>query len=344
VWVVVFARVLVGIGDAGTFVSVLRIIAFWFPARQFPVWTQLTSQFGQLGQIVAVIPLALLVATNGWVSGFLAVAALTLLVGIAVFAFVSDSPSHKPLARKLFQYHASRVNASLTHRVSLWSEIATQLRGIPEIWSLPGVRLAFWVHFTPPFSTSAFLMLWGYPFLTGGLGFSPGDAGGLITFSVILGIFFGVLIGPIVLRFSAQRVWIVVFVIGLIMLTWAVVLVWPGVPPTWVIVVLLIVLALGFPMSMISFDILRTYSPARLISVATGFTNTGGFIAAIVAIFLIGVSLDIQDSGTPATYNLNAFKFALATQFIIWGVGLWQILRNMRLTLKANREGFTDSQ
>jgi sugar phosphate permease len=338
VWMVVLARILVGIGDAGTFVSVLRIIAFWFPARQFPVWTQLTSQFGQLGQIVAVIPLALLVSTQGWVTGFLSVAALTLLVAVAVFAFVSDNPDRKSLAASLIRREHADAQQDAASRGSLMSEIGAQLRGIPQIWSLPGVRLAFWVHFTPPFSTGAFLMLWGYPFLTGGLGFSRADASALITMSVILGIIFGVLIGPIVVRFSAQRVWMVITVIVLIMLAWTAVLLWPGAPPTWVVIVLLIVLSLGFPMSMISFDILRTYGPVRLISVATGFTNTGGFIAAIVAIFLIGVALDLQDAGTPATYNLTAFKLAMTTQFLVWGVGLWQIIRNLRLTLRANRQ------
>src|SRR5881275_148747 len=36
------ARVLVGMGDAMTFISVLRLVGLWFAARQAPVITQLT--------------------------------------------------------------------------------------------------------------------------------------------------------------------------------------------------------------------------------------------------------------------------------------------------------------
>ena len=37
------ARVLVGAGDAMTFISVLRVIRLWFPARRVPLITQLTG-------------------------------------------------------------------------------------------------------------------------------------------------------------------------------------------------------------------------------------------------------------------------------------------------------------
>lgn len=43
----VVARVLVGGGDAMTFISVLRLIPAWFPARRVPLITQLTGLLGQ---------------------------------------------------------------------------------------------------------------------------------------------------------------------------------------------------------------------------------------------------------------------------------------------------------
>ena len=44
------ARVLVGAGDAMTFISVLRLVPAWFPARRAPLVTQLTGLIGQGGQ------------------------------------------------------------------------------------------------------------------------------------------------------------------------------------------------------------------------------------------------------------------------------------------------------
>ena len=43
------ARVLVGAGDAMTFISVLRVVGFWFPGGAVPLITQLTGIFGQVG-------------------------------------------------------------------------------------------------------------------------------------------------------------------------------------------------------------------------------------------------------------------------------------------------------
>src|SRR3954469_11119741 len=52
----VLARVLVGAGDALTFISVLRLVPQWFPARRVPVLTQLTGIFGQAGQVLSAVP------------------------------------------------------------------------------------------------------------------------------------------------------------------------------------------------------------------------------------------------------------------------------------------------
>src|ERR671911_1871326 len=49
----VAARVLVGAGDAMTFISVLRLVALWFPGRRVPLITQLTGILGQLGSVAA---------------------------------------------------------------------------------------------------------------------------------------------------------------------------------------------------------------------------------------------------------------------------------------------------
>src|SRR3712207_9165463 len=60
------ARVLVGAGDAMTFVSVLRVVGFWFPGRTIPLITQLTGILGQFGQIVAAYPLVALLHSTSW--------------------------------------------------------------------------------------------------------------------------------------------------------------------------------------------------------------------------------------------------------------------------------------
>src|SRR5690606_15272941 len=56
-----------------------------------------------------------------------------------------------------------------------------------EAWAHPGTRLGFWSHFTTPFAGTAFVMLWGIPFLTVGQGLTPQLASLVTTAFVIFG-------------------------------------------------------------------------------------------------------------------------------------------------------------
>src|SRR6185312_402774 len=73
------ARAVVGLGDAFTFISVLRLVPHWFAPRRVPLLTQLTGICGQLGQVLSALPfLALLTATT-WEDAYVSVAALGVL-------------------------------------------------------------------------------------------------------------------------------------------------------------------------------------------------------------------------------------------------------------------------
>src|SRR6185312_12898497 len=82
----VLARVLVGAGDAMTFISVLRLVPQWFPARRVPIVTQLTGLVGQAGQVLAAVPLAALLAGPGWTTAFLGAAGAGVLVATVALA------------------------------------------------------------------------------------------------------------------------------------------------------------------------------------------------------------------------------------------------------------------
>ncbi|MCY7344359.1 MAG: MFS transporter, partial [Pseudonocardia sp.] len=84
--VAIAARVLVGTGDALTFISVLSVVSAWFPARRVPLMTQLTGLLGQLGQVLSAIPLAALLQGPGWSTAFASAAGLGVAVAIAVAA------------------------------------------------------------------------------------------------------------------------------------------------------------------------------------------------------------------------------------------------------------------
>ena len=66
----VAARVFVGMGDAMVFISVLRLIAAWFPPMRNPVLTAWTALIGQSGALVAAVPLARSLDEYGWTTTF----------------------------------------------------------------------------------------------------------------------------------------------------------------------------------------------------------------------------------------------------------------------------------
>ena len=58
-----------------TFISVLRLVALWFPGRTVPLITQLTGILGQFGSLAAAYPLVALLHGTSWRTTFLGAAA-----------------------------------------------------------------------------------------------------------------------------------------------------------------------------------------------------------------------------------------------------------------------------
>jgi len=127
-------------------------------------------------------------------------------------------------------------------------------------------------------------------------------------------------------------------------LAWSAVLVWPGQPPLWLVILLLVVVAVGGPGSLIGFDFARTFNPARSLGSASGVVNVGGFFASFVMMLLIGIVLDVIDrtnggTGVPAElYSLESFRVAFLVQFPIVGLGVVFLLLARRRTRRRMHE------
>ncbi|WP_431942918.1 MFS transporter [Micromonospora marina] len=304
----VAARVLVGLGDAMTFISVLRIVAFWFPGRRNPLLVQLTGTVGQLGAVLGAVPLVALLHHAGWTPAFLTAAALGATVVLLLLVAVRDTP------------HAE-------HAAALAPDLATVRRQLADAWAQPGTRLGLWTHFVTQFSGAVFALLWGYPFLVQGQGFSPTAAAGLLTLMTVVTLVCGPVIAHLCARHPFHRSVVVFAITAATAGVWAAVLAWPGRAPHWLLVALVVVLAVNGPGSVIGFDYARTFNPVRRIGSATGIVNVGGFVASIVLILAVGVVLDLATPAGQAAPTLSAFRWAFAVQFLLWALGAVQVLR-----------------
>jgi hypothetical protein len=112
--------------------------------------------------------------------------------------------------------------------------------------------------------------------LVSGQGLTPGAASGLLIVMTVTAVVTSPLVGGFVTRWPYSRSTLILWIVGSIMAVWAVVLLWPGRAPLWLLVVLVVVLAVGGPGSMVGFDLARTFNPPTRLGSATGIVNVGG--------------------------------------------------------------------
>ena len=307
----VVGRVLVGAGDAMTFISVLRLIAVWFPPRRVPLLTQGTGIVGQVGQIAAAFPLVALLTGVGWTTSFLTASFIGLAIAVVAAVGLRNAPPD-----------SAPMHAPIGGRQAL-----ARLR---RAWLEPGTRLGLWTHFTSQFSGTVFALLWGYPFLVVGEHRTPAEAGLLLTLLVLVSMVVGPVLGHLAVRWPYRRSVPVLAIVAATVIAWTVVLAWPGRAPLAILVMLVVVLASNGPGSLMAFDYARTENEAERIGSATGIVNVGGFVASLLTIALIGIVLSVSSAGTVGGYTLHDFKLAFSVQYAFWGVGLAGLLYSRR--------------
>lgn len=301
--VALLARALLGIGDAAVFIAVLRLAAMWFPHRRYAVLTMASGLTGMAGNLAATVPLAVALDAAGWTRTF-AITGLTslvyslLLLRPAVAAPFREPPPPSEPAEPLRRQAVANVRAA---------------------WRRRETRLGFWTHqatMTPGVVVS---LVWGYPYLTEGLGYSNAAAASQLSLYVVATLVASFFVGPLAGRRPAWRTPMALFISLSGVLAVALLVVWPGGrPPGAAVTAVLVVLAVGGPGSQIGFHLARDYNPAARISTATGLVNAGGFLGAMVCALVVGRVLDLR-SGAHAPTLLD-YRWALGSISVIVAV------------------------
>lgn len=295
------ARGVLGFGDALTFVSVLRLVAAYFPGHRYAVVTSLTSAIGYVGNLAATVPLALLLKREGWTPTFLAVGVFTVLYAGVVIVRVKDSPNAAP-----------RVAAAPVRPRELGRQVAS-------VWRVPGTRLGFWVHFTTMFAPNVLALLWGVPFLVQDQGRSQATASALLIVFVFGSMIGGPMIGALISGRPSLRMPLVGGYLVGAALVWTLLLSWNGQVPLAVLVPSLAFLALGGPASTIGFALARDYNPLARVGTATGVVNVGGFVATTFAALAVGVLLQ----STGGNFRLSLLSVVAVLVFGSFRMLVW---------------------
>ncbi|GFG51154.1 MFS transporter [Mycolicibacterium agri] len=316
------ARAVVGLGDAVTFISVLRLVPHWFRSDQVPLVTQLTGICGQLGQVLSAVPFLALLAGKGWTTAYLAVVSLGVISIALTLALVKNTPNgtvSDPPAMSVGEVWAS----------------------VKAVWLRPGTRLGFFTHMGTQFSVTVFALMWGLPYLTVGQGLSVHVAGSLLSLSVITAIAAGILIGIFTGRKPHRRSRLVLAIVASNAAVWTVVLALPSAAPLWLLTLLVVVISVGGPGSMVGFDFARTFNPSTTLGTAQGMVNMGGFLASLLVMQAMGMVI-----GAVGGYSFESFRLAWTVQYAVWAlatVGILITRRKARRVLAEERnllEGF----
>ncbi|TCO56750.1 sugar phosphate permease [Actinocrispum wychmicini] len=292
------ARAVLGFGDAMTFISLLRLASAYFSARRYSLVVSLTAALGGLGNLVATVPLTLLLHEAGWTATFL-------VTGLATAAYTL-------LTLRLRDTPAGPAPRSAPVRLT---DVARNVRATLRI---PASRLGFWVHFATMAAPTVLSLLWGFPYLVQAQGLSAETASSVLGVMVIVMIVSGPLIGGVIGARPAIRMILVaaflMFAVGL----WALLLLWPGRMPTALLTVVFGLMSLGLPLSAIGFSIARDFNPLHRVGTASGVVNVGGFFATTVAALGIGLAL-----GWGASFRLALVVPAALMALGIWRTAVW---------------------
>lgn len=306
-WLAATGRLLLGVGDAFIFISLVRLIQSSLSGRRGATVQQLLTNIGQLGQVASAIPFAWFLGTAGWSSAFLGLGAMALATAALLFLALESKPkgfTHKPQSG--------------------------MLENLRETVRDTAARSAFWTHFTLQSSGSTFVLLWGRTYLEHVHAVSDFVAG-LILSSFVL---FAFVLGPAIARLSTRSLLWQRRVVSAIA-TW-VVLGWlfsELLSPEWGVMSIWIVmpaLAAGGAGSMIAFQITQSHCPASRLGLANGFANIGGFFATLLMMGLVGAVLDVIFALglSQERYSANSLQFAMCVQLIVVVFGFWRFRKN----------------
>lgn len=307
--VAIIARVLIGAGDASIFLSVMRLLPFWFPLRKTPLFGQLTTALGQLGQVLSAVPFMAMLGAQGWTASFVTLGSAVALIAFAALIAVRDAPE-----QRVKKGPATPVETSTTPvRQSLRTSLKLILRN-PLCWQ------GFFIHYLLMLWQNVFTMMWGVPLMTLGMGLSVTEVGLMLSINTLFAVIAGPFIGVISARTGHRRDVVAILMAFVPAIAWFVFLSSDEPRGLIAIVIINIIQGLTTPMSGYGFDTIRERLDRSILAAGTGLANMGGFLASMAAAQLVGVLLDVVD--TDGGYDWADFRIAYTAVFLIWAIGV----------------------
>lgn len=289
-------RFLMGLGASFAALSCLKLIASWFPAKQFAFMAGLMMTLGMLGAVGGQAPLSAFIEMMGWRNAIYLIALIGFILAALFWLVVRNAPAH---------HVAYRVTPQ---RISVLASCKEVFRN-PQGWWL---SLYSGLAFAP---ISVFGGLWGVPFLAQYYGLTHTAAANHVSM-----IFIGFAVGAPIFGWLSDYIGRrkIVMVIGTALAAAFSILVL-AMPPMPLIVLSCIMFFFGFSISsfLLCFTMIREINPPILAATAVGFMNAFDALFGAVSDPLTGKFLDMGWQGAMEAgarlFPTSVYRLALMT-------------------------------
>jgi len=317
-FVLFFARVLTGTGDATIWVNMILILSHWFTAKEFTRLIGVAAMTGSLGYLLASVPYALLIDYLGWRTAFFLSGTVLFLCGILLYFVLLKRPEQPTVQQQ-----------NVPPREKTWA-ILKRIFSKRQAWAL------FFCHFGIVGTYVGFISSWGVPYAMNMYGMSLSAASQLIMLGLIGALIGAPLAGWIASRLGMiKRPYIVVHVILLCM--WSTFLLFSGSPPLFLLLILFFVIGLSYGANALTFAAVRQTFPIKESGIVSGFANTGGFLSAILLPSIFGNILDHFQVSTGNILDGYSYGFIIPVIFSVIGlVGVLALKEKHQLEKEGN--------
>lgn len=300
-----FARLLVGIGDAAIWVNLVLILSQWFKANEFVQLLGFAGMSGSLGFLMATVPFSASIDLIGWRAPFLIIGCLLCVFGILLYIVLVKKPNQMNIS----PINVNRSNNPSTKKRDKTIVILRQLFSSRQAWA------TFLCHFGVVGTYVGFIGSWAVPFGMNMYGMTRSGASQLIMIGLIGAIIGAPLTGWITNRLNMiKRPYVVVHIFTIC--SWITFFVCGGKPPYFLLIILFLIIGYGNGASALTFAVVRQSFPIKEVGVVSGFANTGGFLSAVLLPSIFGKVLDHFHSG-PIGYH---YGFIIPVVFSLIGL------------------------
>jgi len=299
-FVLFFARILTGLGDATIWVNMVIILSQWFNAKEFTRLIGVTAMTGSLGFLLATVPFALYIELLGWRPAFFSAGLLLCLCGVLLYFVLVKKPKQSLFIKN----EVEREKTSMLLR---------RIFSNRQAWAL------FLCHFGIVGTYVGFISSWGVPYGMNVYGMTRADASQLMMIGLI-----GALIGAPLASWIAskleeiKRPYVVVHII--LVLTWSIFIFYHGNPPSSLVTILFFMIGLAYGANALTFAAVRQSFPIKESGIVSGFANTGGFLSAVLLPSIFGKVLDHTQAISGSISNGYYYGFITPVVFSLIGL------------------------